>query len=318
MTSENKNINDILALHFAGERLTDEQENILVDWVCRNKDEYRRLSDLYQTTQGHGQVTFQSDQAWRKVDKMLSSPKSSGLHKFRRVFAYAACIAVICGTVLFFLDKSEDRGVLYRNTTASVLTVTLPDSSSVTLYPQARMSFLADAKRKERITELDGKAFFKVKPNARRPFIVHSNGTAIRVLGTSFLVDGEKKTETGVFVQEGVVQVSADRNNVILQSDEQALSDGNRIVKSRIEYPELLFDEHIKQKNYQNTPLAQLIRDMEKEFGIVVICPGYLADAKISTRLKFTNVEEVLSEISYICNVEYRKITDKKFELYKP
>ena len=317
MTSENNNINDILALHFAGERLTDEQENVLIDWVCQNKDEYRRLSDLFQTTESTQHNIFKSDKAWIEMNKKLSSSKTFRIDKFRQIFSYAACIAVIFGTALYFLNKSENKGNLYRNTTTSLLTVMLPDSSSVTLYPKAQISFLADTKRDERTTELEGKAFFKIKPNAKKPFTVHSNETTIRVLGTSFLVDGEKKAETGIYVREGVVQVSSDENKVILQADEQALSDGDKIVKSRIEHPELLFNNHIKHKSYHNTPLSQVISDIEKEFKIVIIIPDNLMDAKINTRLKFNNIDDVLSEISYICNIKYRKIADKKVELYK-
>ena len=318
MTSENNNINDILALHFAGERLTDEQENVLVDWVCKNKEEYRRLSDLFQTTDSTQQNIFRSDKAWIEVNKKLSSSKTFRFHKFRRVLSYAACIAVICGTALYFMNKSVNRGNLYCNTTASLLTVMLPDSSSVTLYPHAKISYLADENSNERKTELEGKAFFTVQPNAKKPFTVHSNKTDIRVLGTSFLVDGERKDETAIYVREGLVQVSSDMNKEILQADEQALSDGDKIVKSNIEHPEVVFNNHIKQKNYQNTPISLVVRDLEKEFRILVTCPDDLTDAKISTRLRFTNLDEVLSEISYICNVKYRKISDKEFELYKP
>ena len=317
MTSIN-NINDILAIHFAGERLTDEQQKVLVDWVCQNKDEYQRLSDVFQATEGSKQNTFNSEQAWTKVNKKLSVPKTFRLYQLRKIFSYAACIVAICGTVLFFLNKGKNKGNLYRNTTSSLLTVLLPDSSSVTLYPQAQILYLADTKRNERKTELEGKAFFKVKSNAKRPFTVHSNETSIRVLGTSFLVDGEKKAETAIYVREGVVQVSSDKNKEILQADEQALSSGNRIVKSNIEHPEVIFNNHIKQKTYQNTSLSLVIRDIENEFRMVILCPDNLSDTKITTRLIFTNIDDVLSEISYICNIKHRKITDKKFELYKP
>ena len=318
MTSENNIINDILGLHFAGEKLSDEQEMILVDWVCRNKEEYRRLSALFQTTNGSEQNTFKSDSAWLEVDKKISRPRTFSLYKFRQVFSYAACIAVICATALYFLNTDEDKSNQYLNTSASLLTVILPDSSAVTLYPQAKISYTADAKRNERKTELEGKAFFKVKSNAKLPFIVLSNETAVRVLGTSFLVDGENKSETGIFVQEGVVQVSSDKNEVVLHADEQAVSDKNGIIKSNIEHPEIIFDHHIRLMTYKNTPLSKVIKDIENEFKIEVICPDNLKDAKISTKLKLTTIDDVLSEISYICNCNHKKISDKKFEFYKP
>ena len=318
MTSENKSINDILALHFAGEILTDEQEQILVDWVCQHKGEYQRLSDLFQATGGTEQNTFKSDKAWVEVDKKLSTSKTFRLHKFRQVFSYAACIAFICATALYFLNAEENKSNQYFNTTASLLTVILPDSSAVTLYPQAKISYTADTKRNERKTELEGKAFFKVKSNTKQPFTVRSNQTAIRVLGTSFLVDGEKQSETEIFVREGVVQVSSDKSKVVLQADEQALSDENGIIKSKIENPEIIFNKHIKQMTYKSTPLSKIIKDIANEFKIEITYPNNLKDAKISTKLKFSTIEEVLSEISYICNCNYKKTTDKKFEFYIP
>ena len=49
MVTNDEHINDILALHFSGEKLTEEQENDLVDWICDHKSEYKRLSALMDT-----------------------------------------------------------------------------------------------------------------------------------------------------------------------------------------------------------------------------------------------------------------------------
>lgn len=312
------NINDILALHFAGERLTDEQENVLVDWVCQNKEEYRRLTEVLQATQGSKQMNFNVEQAWMQVNQELSEHKRFNLYQFRQMLSYAACIAVVCGIALYFLAIDKNNYSEYKNATATLLTIMLPDSSSVTLYPQSRVAYMADAKTNERKTELEGKAFFKVKKNAERPFIVHNNETAIRVLGTSFLVDGESLTETGIFVREGVVQVSSENNKVILKADEQAVSDSSGIVKSRIGNPEAVFKNHIKQKNYKNVLLSQVVKDLEKEFDVQISCEDSIQTFRINTRLVLANLEDILSEISYICNIKYRKIADNKFELYKP
>lgn len=317
MTSENKNINDILALHFAGERLSDEQEKVLVNWVYQNKEEYQRLSDVFQTTEGSLHESFNLEQAWLKVNKKLSVPKTFRFYQLRNIFSYAACITLIFGLALYVINTNKDESNQYYNTTATIQTMILPDSSSVTLYPKAKISYLADMKKNERKTDLEGKAFFKIKPNPKKPFTVHNNGTAIRVLGTSFLVDGEKKNETRIFVREGTVQISTKKDNVILHDEEQALSDQNKIVKSKIEDPEAIFKNHILEKKYKGTPLSLVIRDIESEFKITMICPDSLMKAKINSKIKFVDVEEVLSEISYICNIKHRKITDKKYELYK-
>ena len=318
MTSENNRINDILGLHFGGEKLSDEQEKSLIDWVSRNKEEYQRLSDLFRTLNRTEQPTFDPDMAWAEVNKKLSTPRTVGRYGFRRVISYAACIAMICATALYFVNTDNNKDSRYLNTSAALMTVILPDSSTVTLYPQAKVVYTADAQRNERKTALEGKAFFKVKPDAKRPFTVESNETTVRVLGTSFLVDGEKQSETGVFVREGTVEVARDRHEVVLHANEQALSDENGMIKSGIEHPEIIFNNHIKEVTYKGTPLSKVIKDIENEFKTTITCTDPLKDAKISTKLKFTTVDELLSEICYICNCSYKKITDQQFEVYKP
>ena len=51
MVTDNNNINNILGLHFAGERLTEEQESELVNWICQHKEEFGKMSELFQTTE---------------------------------------------------------------------------------------------------------------------------------------------------------------------------------------------------------------------------------------------------------------------------
>ena len=317
MTSTN-NINDILALHFAGEKLTDEQELFLIDWVSQNKEEYTHLSQIFLETKKSKQNYLNVEKAWEAVDKKTTVPKMSKIYQLREVLSLAACLAVILGLALSLLNKGNHAPTQYSNNTAILQTFILPDSTSVTLYPNSTITFVADAETQERRTEIEGKAFFKVKSNVEKPFIVKNNVTLIRVLGTSFLVDGDNQTETSVFVREGTVKVSTEYTEVILKAKDQALSDGSRIIKSTIDNPEILFGNHIREKAYQNVPLSKVITDIEAEFDIDIVCSDKIKTARINTRLKFMNPEDILSEISYICNIKYRKIADKKFEFYKP
>lgn len=310
------NINNILALHFSGERLTEEQEKILIDWGCQNKEEYIRLSEVFQTATESDNMKFNAERAWAKFDARLARHKQLKLYRVRQYFAYAACITLIFGISYFLMKPQREIGELYSNTTASLHTVTLPDSSTVTLYPHSQITYFADAAHHERITELKGKAFFEVRPDTEQPFIIHNNNTSIRVLGTSFLVDSEGHFGTDIFVHEGVVQVSTMKDRVILKSNEQAQSDGGSIIKSKIKNSDIIFEKHIKQKNYQNTPLSQIVLDIENEFSIQISLTESMKSQKISTQFKFENVEDILYEISYICNLKYRKISDKKYELY--
>lgn len=318
MTSKNMNINTILALHFAGEILTDEQELYLIEWVCQNKEEYRRLTKIFQTKKQSKEVFFDANRAWSQINQNISeSHKAFNINQLLHLFPYAACIAVICGIALFFLNTDKDSPIRYNNITSTLLEVTLPDSSSVTLYPQSEILYIADAKIKERKTELKGKAFFKVKPDANHPFIVRNNNTFIRVLGTSFLVENKTNSETEIFVREGIVQVSNNNEKVILKTDQQAVVNNTEIRKTEIKNQAEVFDKHIKQKIYKEIYLSQVIEDIQNEFNIHIIIDESLQYARISSTIKFVKIEDILSEICYICNCKYKKISDKTYKLFR-
>ena len=333
METGNDYINDILALHFTGEKLSDNQEKKLLNWIWYNQEEYEKLSTIFQAagSASDHSMNFDREKAWTVIQNRLNKQqtsqqlpeeqplvKSYQLGRIGRYMSYAACILAIVGVSTFYLTKHGNDEHLYTNTTQTLLSVLLPDSSSVVLYPQAKVSYIADAKSQKRKTELEGQAFFKVKADKTRPFQVAANGTLVQVLGTSFLVNSTDVEETGIFVREGVVQVSTESQEVILKANEQARVEQGTIQKMAITNPEDVFHNHIKQKTYQDTPISQVFKDIENEFKVRLTADDSLLKNRISTTLKFINLEDILSEISYICNFKYRNVSEKEYEFYKP
>ncbi|HKX79086.1 MAG TPA: FecR domain-containing protein [Novosphingobium sp.] len=83
--------------------------------------------------------------------------------------------------------------------------VTLSDGSKITLAPNTRLTVeFSDEIRRIRLTR--GVAFFDVRRDAGRPFLVDTGHSAIRVVGTRFNVDREARSvEVGVV--QGIVEV---------------------------------------------------------------------------------------------------------------
>src|SRR5688572_6874252 len=88
--------------------------------------------------------------------------------------------------------------------------ILLPDSSIVWLNAGSRLTYKEQFGTTHRITTLTGEAFFDVK-KSRIPFIIHSNGIQIKVLGTAFNVRSypNEKTETSLI--RGTVEVTLDK-----------------------------------------------------------------------------------------------------------
>lgn len=85
--------------------------------------------------------------------------------------------------------------------------VPLPDGSLVTLNTDSRIDVLMDEQRRDIV--LHGEAIFKVAHDNARPFLVHTEHTTVRAVGTQFNVYGRPDGSTTVAVLEGKVQVSA-------------------------------------------------------------------------------------------------------------
>ena len=64
----------------------------------------------------------------------------------------------------------------------------LPDGSKVWLNSETKLTYPKSFTAVNREVKLEGEAFFEVVKDAKRPFIVHTSGIDIRVLGTAFNV----------------------------------------------------------------------------------------------------------------------------------
>jgi transmembrane sensor len=84
----------------------------------------------------------------------------------------------------------------------------LPDGTTVWLNAGSRLFFVNDFSGNSREVRLEGEAFFDVVKKPEQPFIVHTSGIDIKVLGTAFNVKSypeDKTVETTLY--RGLVQV---------------------------------------------------------------------------------------------------------------
>ena len=84
-----------------------------------------------------------------------------------------------------------------------------PDGSIVTLNRNSKLIFPKHFTKNVREVTITGEAFFDVKPNTSKPFIINAGNVQVKVLGTSFNVCAYPGTETvEVVVESGKVQVT--------------------------------------------------------------------------------------------------------------
>jgi ferric-dicitrate binding protein FerR (iron transport regulator) len=104
--------------------------------------------------------------------------------------------------------------------------VYLPDSSHVWLKSGTTLRYRSDFNSHERqLTLQNGEAFFEVRKDPTRPFIVSANHLQTRVLGTAFLVQSyHDRPTTQVWVEHGRVQVNDTAQVLQVLTQHQRLS----------------------------------------------------------------------------------------------
>ncbi|MDN3551507.1 FecR family protein [Mucilaginibacter aquaedulcis] len=194
-------------------------------YLNREADNYEReLIDVwYQSFDEQGEeLSYQKEQQLKAEmhDKIKHVWHGSAKHvKLFPVFKYAAiaatiCIAAFIGFHKYFTKpgKQAQENYLSINTgTREVKKVELPDGSAVWLNANSHIR-ISDhfQKQQQRYVYLDeGEAFFSVKKNPKRPFIVFTKSISTRVLGTSFNINSYNTLHKAIVtVATGRVQVS--------------------------------------------------------------------------------------------------------------
>ncbi|PSL25026.1 FecR domain-containing protein [Chitinophaga ginsengisoli] len=195
--------------------------------------------------------------------------------------------------------------------------VVLSDGSTVHLNAFSRLRFPFSFDGKTREVYLEGEAYFDIATNASQPFIVHTAGTSVRVLGTSFNVNAYSDS----FIVTSLVQGSVMTN--VEESEGLILKPGMEATY-RKGYSQQLgtFDEAITlawrkgEYAYYNKPLGTLDAVILHWYGKQLLFEDPLLANKMLTGVIERNqpVTDFLESLDKTSGITYR-ITDDKIYL---
>ena len=150
--------------------------------------------------------------------------------------------------------------------------------------------------KKERYIELAGKAFFNVNHLKNVPFHINTPLADIQVLGTQFQVVSTKDS-TVTWIVSGKVRFSTSRQCTDLTQNMRAIvnrENGQIQVSAKDHLNELAWKTH--RLVYQNTPLREVVADLEKLYQIKL---KNIPPQNLKLTATFDTME--ISDILYIC-----------------
>ncbi|QIK59283.1 hypothetical protein G7050_05300 [Dysgonomonas sp. HDW5A] len=162
-----------------------------------------------------------TDKAWnqlcsRLAEEGLLTETESHKRTFLRsvTFKWVASIAVLLVSIvavsIVVNQNLKDKHLLslYNEKNEATLVTTLEDGSIVYLADQTSLKYPKHFERERREVFLQGNAFFDVKGNRKRPFVIETDLIQVEVLGTAFNVKGKDNDNFSLSVDRGEVKVT--------------------------------------------------------------------------------------------------------------
>jgi transmembrane sensor len=143
-----------------------------------------------------------------------SLPSNRRGSRWRRVM-YATLATCIVGAVMLHLEKRttppppSPPPEIFATTNRERAELRLSDGTRIRLAPASRVQVAADYDEAQRTVHLEGEAYFEVKHDANKPFVVYAGAAVTRDLGTDFAVRNyTEDAGVQVVVRTGAVAMS--------------------------------------------------------------------------------------------------------------
>ena len=186
----------------------------------------------------------------------------------------ATVVLLLIGSITYWV-VSRDNTVQYTTGFGVTQEITLPDKSTVVLNANSTLRYHKEWKQGLREVWLEGEAYFSVVKdvNTPRKFLVHTEGLAVEVLGTTFNVNQRAKT-TEVVLTSGRVKLNLDnpeQEKVLMQPGELVAysSQTQRYVKQPID-TKIYTSWKDNLLIFKNQPLREIARTIEDRYGYVI------------------------------------------------
>lgn len=231
---------------------------------------------------------YDTAKAWEKVAGRIDQKQQSKPVIVRRLITQPwlriaatilmAALLSVAGYQLFDHWTARGRMIEISASPTSVKSVTLPDGSLVSLNSNTQLIYPPKFGNSTREVTIEGEAFFEVKPNKEKPFIIHAGTAQVKVLGTSFNVrayPGAREME--VIVRTGKVQVlnsktqSEQHDELILTPGQKGtlVHDSHTLVKSTNENPNYIaWKTH--ELVFRATSLDEVIDNLENVYKVKI------------------------------------------------
>ena len=313
---EEKYIQDLISKYLIGKASIDEKKEL----------------EAWYSSKLESTVDFCSEDTETEIKNRIQSSILNS-HKFNKdkksyrsltvyISSLAATILLALGFYSLILkQKQTESSIITPISQTENRHILLSDSSIVILRPGGKLLVDADFGKNNRSIELIGEAYFDIKPNKNKPFIIRSGKYTTRVLGTAFSIKSlEKSDEFTLVVDHGTVQVEKQKKIIgILHQNDKLTASSTKALEKPIKLKEELSHDELAWKDddmvFHAIEFGELAKKLERRYGVKIkFSNPELSKCRMTGVFSGTEIlEEVLSNLCLTSNTHFSKSADNEF-----
>lgn len=315
-----------LIARYLSNEATSEEQIQLFDWMSNNSEHQKIFNEYCElwNKQYKSVLTFNNHQALHKLTNKIDTHETHELLAPQRVphwwkVAAAVTLLLVATFSVFLLQKylqapAELTYIERTNPAGQKSTLKLSDGSTIHLNAASSLRFPEEFNGINREVYLEGEAFFEIKKDSLRPFIIHTGDVVTHVLGTSFNIRTEREM-VEVVVASGKVKVTEGEDVAFLTASEMLTITNHQFARKHADVEKALaWKDNILL--FENISLNDAALRLEKWYGVKILFSNQqVGSCRISGRYKNQSLENVLTAITYATEIQY-EIKNKEVKLF--
>ncbi|MCX6218832.1 FecR family protein [Spirosoma sp.] len=314
-------------------------------------ERYYQLEEARQLVTGLREIQCQPGQdasverIWQRIDQTLEPAQPILLTRqitWQRAWQMAALLLLILGAGWLGMNQLQNGKtpkpklaqagndwVETLNEASQSMEIQLADGSLVKLQQGGRLRYRKELAGPLREVYLTGEAFFQVRKNPTKPFVVYANGLVTKVLGTSFRVNAPADASiVTVDVKTGRVSVYANQpsrvqdpesKGMVLTPNQKAVfhRDAVTLDKILVDSPSLLISRReLQQFVFEDAPIARIFGAIERAYGVdIIFDEEVMQHCTLTLSLDDENLFQKLDVICKVLDAQY-KLIDAQIVIY--
>ena len=311
-------IDDLLAKYLADETDTQESDKI-GEWIIASGDNQKIFDHSKIVWDGaKNQQKVDINAAWAKlnitkkkevqhIDNKEIKPVIR-LNWFNNFLKIAAILVVLFG--LWFVAAKQfitpQNDVLTFKSGSQSIEKILPDGTKILLSKNSEITYPKTFEGYTREINLTGEGFFDVHHDVAHPFIIHTQGTDVRVLGTSFNVRAYN-AQVQVLVKTGKVQFSKNNKQVILTKGQKGeiLANVDTIIKSEFSEVKTVVKDKSNSFVFNKMSLGEVAKNLSERFDRdIKFSENKIKNCQLTATFEHESLENIIAVIAETFNLK--------------